>query len=191
MEKIKKIREATGAGILDIKKALDEADGDEKKAIEILRKKGIERADKKNTRETREGFIGVYAHSTGKIVAWVKLCCETDFVARNEIFINLSKELAMQVAAMSPTAVAPDDVDKEVILKEKEIWLSQIEKEKKPAEIVEKIIIGKEEKFRKENSLLGQAFIKDQNVVVGDYIKEHIAKLGENIRVEDFGRIEL
>jgi elongation factor Ts len=189
MEKIKKIREITGAGVVDIKKALDEAGGEESMAVEILRKKGLEKANKKDGRETKEGTIGFYVHMTGKVASWVKLYCETDFVAKNDEFQQLAKDLAMQVTAMSPMTIKPEDVSKNIIEEQREEWKKEIKG--KPDEIVKKIMSGKEEKFRKENSLLGQNFIKDQNVSVGEHVKSIIAKVGENIQVGDIGRIEL
>jgi elongation factor Ts len=189
MEKIKKIREMTGAGVVDIKKALDEASGDETRAVEILRKKGLEKADKKGGRETKEGTIGFYVHTTGKIASWVKVYCETDFVAKNNEFQQLAKDLAMQVAAMDPMTARPEDIS-ECIIEEKGIeWKKELEG--KPDEIAKKIMSGKEDKFRKENSLLGQAFIKDQDISVEDHVKSIIAKVGENIQVGDIGRVEL
>jgi len=189
VEKIKKIREKTGAGVVDIKKALDEADGNEDKAVEILRKNGLEKADKKGDRETREGTIGFYIHTTGKVASWVKVYCETDFVAKNKEFQQLAKDLAMQIVAMSPLAVKAEDISGGVINSKIDGWKK--ETKGKPKDITKKIMIGKESKFRKDNSLLGQAFIKNQEITVEDYIKGIIAKVGENIQVGDFGRIEL
>jgi len=191
MEKIKKIRELTGAGVVDIKKALDEALGDENKAIQILRKKGLEKAGKKADRETKEGTIGVYLHSNGKIVSVVKLYCETDFVAKNEEFLGLAKDLAMQVAAMNPKAIRPEDISQKEVDEQKENWLEELKKENKPEELKQKIIKGKEDKFRKERALLSQAFVKNPEITVEDYIKEKIAKIGENIQVGEFFKAQL
>lgn len=191
MEKIKKIRELTGAGVVDIKKALDEALGDESKAIQILRKKGLEKAGKKADRETKEGTIGVYLHSNGKIVSVVKIYCETDFVAKNEEFLSLAKDLAMQVAAMDPKAIRSEDISQKEVDEQKENWLEELKKENKPEELKQKIIRGKEDKFRKERALLSQAFVKNPEITVEDYVKEKIAKIGENIQVGEFFKTQL
>ncbi len=191
LELIKKIREETGAGVIDVKKALDEAGGDEEKARQILRKRGLEKANKKGDRSTKEGLIFSYVHADGKSAAMVKLLCETDFVARNEDFKALANDLAMQVVAMNPMAVKPEDVPADVIEELKKDWQEELKKENKPEEIKEKIMQGKEDKFRKDNSLLGQSFIKDQDLTVGDLLKEKIATIGENIIVEDFFRMEI
>lgn len=190
-ELIKKIRNNTGAGVIDIKKALEEAGGKEKKAIEILKRKGLEKADKKGDRSAKEGIISSYVHTNGKVASMVKLLCETDFVARNEEFKTLANDLAMQVAAMNPKSVSPDKLPKELINQHKNDWKKEVEEEGKPKEIARKILEGKEKKFRNEHALLTQAFIKDQDKTVEEIVKEKIAIIGENIVVEDFVRIEL
>lgn len=191
LELIRKIREQTGAGVIDVKKALDEANGDEIEAVKILRKRGLEKADKKNGRETKEGLIVSYVHTNGKVAALVKVLCETDFVARNEQFVDFVKDLAMQVAAMNPLAVSSEKIDENLVSEQKKIWLEDLKSENKPEEIKQKIIIGKENKFRKENSLLGQAFVKDPDRTVEDVLKEKISTIGENIIIDSFVRIEL
>ncbi|HFC36194.1 MAG TPA: elongation factor Ts [Candidatus Moranbacteria bacterium] len=191
LEQIKKIREQTGAGMVDVKKALEESGGDESKAIDILRKKGQSKAVKKAEREVGEGIIGSYIHSNGKIGAMVKLYCETDFVARNEEFQELAKDIAMHISAMNPQFLNPEDVTEEVIAKEKEIWLEQMKDENKPEEIKQKIMEGKEKKFREEMSLMTQSFVKNPDVTVGELVTEKISKVGENIKVGDFVRFEL
>lgn len=191
LESIRKIREQTGAGVIDVKKALDEANGDEIEAVKILRKRGLEKADKKNGRETKEGLIVSYVHINGKVAALVKVLCETDFVARNEQFVDFVKDLAMQVAAMNPLAVSPEKIDENLVSEQKKIWLEDLKSENKPEEIKQKIIIGKENKFRKENSLLGQAFVKDPDRTVEDVLKEKISTIGENIIIDSFVRMEL
>ena len=191
IEKIKKIRELTGAGVVDIKKALDKADGNESVAIEILKSKGLEKAEKKIDRKTQEGTIGFYVHSTGKIASWVKVYCETDFVARNKEFQQLAKDLAMQIAGMSPLEIKQDDISEEVISTQKKYWEEEIKKSGKPEELIKKIISGKESKFRREHSLLGQIFVKNQEINVEEHLKGMIAKLGENIQIGEFGRTEL
>lgn len=191
IEKIKKIREMTGAGVVDIKKALEEAGGIEEKAVEILRLKGLQKAEKKGDRQVGEGAIFSYIHGNGKTAALVKLHCETDFVSRNEEFCQLGRDLAMQVVAMSPKAVRAEDIALEEIEKQQAFWLKELEGSNKPEEIKEKIMTGKKEKFCQENSLLGQAFIKDPEKTVEELVKEKIAKLGENIQVGGFLKMDL
>lgn len=191
MELIKKIRTKTGAGVIDIKKALEEANGKEKEAIEILRRKGLEKADKKGDRVAKEGIISSYVHTNGKVATLVKVLCETDFVARNEEFKELANDLAMQVAAMSPVSVSSDKIPQELVDQHKVDWEKEVKEEGKSKEIAKKILVGKEQKFRNEHALLTQAFIKDQDKTVEDVVKEKIAKIGENIIVEDFVRVEL
>ncbi len=191
LDLVKKIRQQTGAGVIDVKKALDEADGDEKKALEILHKRGLEKAARKGDREAREGVVTSYVHSNGKVAALVKILCETDFVARNDEFQEFAKDVAMQVTAMNPKAVAPEDVPEDMIENQKKFWKEEVEKEGKPAEVAEKIMEGKEKKFRAENALLSQAFIKDQDRTVEEVLKEKIATIGENIIIENFVRLEL
>jgi elongation factor Ts len=191
LTKIKKIREQTGAGVVDIKKALEEADGEETKAIEILRKKGKEKASKKSERSAQEGVVVAYIHSNRKVGAMVKLYCETDFVARNEEFRDLASDIAMQVTAMNPKFARPEDVPKEMVDKEREIWTEQLKGEGKPENIFEKILEGKEKKFRQEISLMGQPFVKNPEQTISELLSEKISKTGENIRVGEFVRFEL
>jgi len=190
MELIKKIRERTGAGMVAIKKAVDEAGGDEEKAIEILRKQGESKAAKKADRVTKEGVVVSYVHSN-KVGALVKLLCETDFVARNEEFVALAKDIAMHITAMSPKFIKPEDVPSELIEKEKEIWRALLETEKKPAEMIEKIMAGKEKKFREESALLTQSFVKNPEITINELIVAAIGKMGEKIEVSEMSRIEL
>jgi len=191
LEKIKKIREKTGAGIVDVKKALEEASGDEPKAIEILRKKGQEKALKKSERTAQEGVIMAYVHSNGKVGAMVKLYCETDFVARTEEFKQLATDIAMHITAMNPKYLKPEDVPEELLEKERDIWTAQLEGEKKPKEIMEKIMEGKEKKLRQDLALLTQPFVKNPDENVEELINEKITKTGENIRIGEFSRLEL
>lgn len=191
LNKIKKLREKTGAGIVEVKKALTEANGDETKAVEILRKRGQEKAVKKSERTTQEGIVASYVHSNKKVGAIVKLYCETDFVARNEEFQKLGQDIAMHITAMNPKFIRPEDVSKDLIKKEKEIWEAQLEGEKKPKEIMNKILEGKEKKFREEISLLSQPFVKNPDITVEQLIAENIGKIGENIQIGDFSRLEL
>ncbi len=191
MEKIKALREKTGAGIVDVKKALDEAGFDESKAIEILRKRGQDKAMKKSDRETHEGKIFSYVHSNGRVGALVKLYCETDFVARNEEFETLGRDIAMHVTASIPQYVKPEDVPTELVAKEEVIWREQLAKEGKTPELIDKILLGKEQKLRSDMALLTQPFVKDSEKTVGELLTEKIHKIGENIQVGSFVRFEL
>lgn len=188
---VKKLREITGAGMLDCKKALEETGGDIEAAVELLRKKGIAKAAKKAGRETKEGLIHSYIHAGGRIGVLLELNCETDFVARNELFKELANELAMQIAAMRPKWVKREDVPKEIIEKEGEIAREAALAEGKPEHIAEKIAEGKLEKFFKEVCLLEQPYIKDDKKTIEELVKEYIAKLGENIQIKRFCRYEL
>lgn len=191
MKIIKEIREETGAGVVDIKKALDEAIGDKEQAKKILRQKGLEKANKKRNREVKEGLVGFYLHSDGKQGAMIKIYCETDFVARNDEFKQLAKDLAMQVAAMNPIVINKKDVPEKIINEKKEFWLKELANDKKPKEIQEKILKGKEDKLRSEKSLLSQNFIKEPEKTVEILIQEKIAKLGENIEIGEFVKMEI
>jgi len=191
MEQIKALREKTGAGIVDVKKALDEAGFDDAKAIEILRKRGQDKAMKKSDRETHEGIVVSYVHSNGRIGALVKLYCETDFVARNEEFQELGRDIAMHVVASAPQYVKPEEVPAEAVAKEQEIWREQLAAEGKPADLMDKIMAGKEEKFRNDISLLTQTFVKDPSKTVTELLNEKVLKMGENIQVGSFVRYEL
>ena len=190
-EMVKKLRDMTGAGMMDCKKALEEADGDFEKAVEILRKKGAAKAAKKAGRATREGIITSYIHFNGRIGVLLELNCETDFVARTDEFKELAYNLAKQVAAMNPKWVSKEDVPQEVIEKEKEIYREQLKDSGKPEHVIEKIIEGKLEKFFEENCLLEQEYIFEEGKKVKDIINEVIGKIGENIRVSRFVRMEV
>lgn len=191
LEQIKKIRERLGSGIVETKKALDEAGGDEEKAIELLRKKSQLKAAKKSDREAGEGVVAAYVHPNRKLGVVVKLYCESDFVARNEEFLELAKDIAMHIAANNPECLNPEDVPLEVVEKEKAIWAEQLKAENKPAEMIVKIMEGKEKKFRESMALMSQPFVKDPSETVSELVTEKIAKIGENIRVGAFHRVEL
>ncbi len=188
---VKELREKTGAGIMDCKRALQEAGGDMEKALDILKKKGIAKAEKKAAREAKEGLIGSYIHMGGKIGVLVEVNCETDFVARTQEFQQLVKDIAMQIAAMSPLYVSKEDVPQEVIEREKAIYREQALEAGKPEHVVEKIVEGKLNKFFEDVCLLEQPFIKDDSKKVKDLITEAIAKLGENIKVSRFVRFQV
>ncbi len=185
---IKDLRARTGAGILECKKALQEANGDVEQAIQILRERGLAKAAKKVGRQALQGVVTCYIHAGNQIGAMVELNCETDFVARTEEFQKLAYDIAMQVAATSPQYVSRQDVPAEIVEQEKRILAEQARQEGKPEHVIERIVEGRLEKFFSEVVLLEQPFIKDQEMTVGDLVKQHIAKLGENIVVRRFCR---
>ena len=186
------LRERTGAGIVECKNALDEADGDIEKAIEILRKKGEIKAAKKSAeRETKEGLIHAYVHANGKVGAMVEISCETDFVARTEEFQALVHDIAMQVAATNPLYVKPEDVPEEVVAKEKQMYLEELQGQEKPPAVVEKILEGKLEKYFEDVCLIRQPFVKDEDVTIEELINQKIAKIGEKIEVKRFVRFQI
>jgi elongation factor Ts len=191
MEKVKELKEITGAGFADCKRALVEANGDMEKAIEILRKRGLAKAEKKLARQAKEGIVDAYIHIGGRIGVLVEVNCETDFVARNEEFKKFVHEIAMQIAAMSPRWIKREDVPEEIVKKEFEIYFEQSKAEGKPDHIAEKIAKGKLEKFFEENCLYEQIWIKDGKSKIEDLIKSMIAKFGENISVRRFARFEV
>ncbi|MDD4957358.1 MAG: translation elongation factor Ts [Candidatus Omnitrophica bacterium] len=189
-EAVKNLRYKTSAGMMECNSALKEANGDMDKAVEILRKKGIAKAAKKSSRVASQGVIESYIHTGNRIGVMVEVNCETDFVARNENFRKMTNDLAMQVAAANPMYLSREDVPEEIIEKEKEIFRTQIEGNK-PAEVVEKILNGKIEKFFGEVCLMEQPFIKDPNISVKDLVTQTIAAIGENIVVRRYARFEV
>ncbi len=188
---VKELRDKTGVGMMDCKSALTEADGDIEKAVEILRKKGIAKAAKKAGRSTHEGLIYSYIHAGGRLGVLVEVNCETDFVANTDQFKSLCHDLAMHIAASNPMVVRREDVAEDILAKEMEIYKSQAMNEGKPEHIAEKIVTGRLEKFYKENVLLEQVFIKDNDKSIKDVVSEVISGLGENITVARFQRFEL
>ncbi|HEY6002910.1 MAG TPA: translation elongation factor Ts [Anaeromyxobacter sp.] len=188
---VKELREKTGAGMMDCKKALSETGGDFDKAEEVLRKKGLSAAAKKSTRSATEGAVASYIHMGGKIGVLVEVNCETDFVARTDGFQSLVKDLAMQIAAAAPRWVRREDVPQDVIAKELEIAKAQARDQKKPEAILEKIATGKVEKFYAEFCLLEQPFVKDDKKKIQDVVNETVAKIGENIQIRRFARFVL
>jgi len=188
---VKDLREKTGLGMMDCKKALQETMGDLEKAVDYLRKKGALKAAKREGRATSEGRIGSYIHSNGKIGVLVELKCESDFVAKTEQFATLNKDLCMQVAASAPRWISPGDVPADIIAKEKDIYMTQAKEAGKPDKMLEKIAEGKLKKFYSEECLLEQNFVKEPDKTVGNLIKEYIAQLGENISVGRFVRFQL
>jgi elongation factor Ts len=190
-EQVKKLREKTGAGMMDCKRALEETKGDMEQAIEYLRKKGAAVAAKRADRETNQGVVEAYIHAGGRIGAMVELNCETDFVAKTPGFKQLAHDIAMQIAAMNPLYISRDAVEQPVIDKELEIYRTQVQNEGKPEQVAEKIARGKLEKYYQENVLLEQSFIKDSGKTIKDIIDEETAKVGEKISIRRFLRYHL
>jgi elongation factor Ts len=188
-EMVKKLRAMTNAGMMDVKRALEDAGGDLEKAAQLLRERGIAKADKKSDREAKEGVVGTYVHHNGKLAVLVEVNSETDFVARNDSFRELAKNLAMHVAMANPQYVRREDVPEDVVAAEREALLKQAMEEGKPANVAEKIVEGRINKFFSEIVLLDQPYIKDDKKTVGDLVKEAAATLGENIQVGRFARI--
>ena len=186
---VRELRDRTSAGFLDCKKALEEANGDFEKAGEILRKKGLAKAIKKGSRGTPEGRVSSYIHTNGKIGVLIEVNCETDFVAKNDVFADLIKDLCMQVAATDPTAVSRETVPQDIIDKERKAYSEEFKD--KPDNVKEKIIDGKMESFYKEVCLINQPFVKDNDLTIEDLLKKAIAKLGENIRINRFARFAI
>jgi len=188
---VKELRERTGSGMLDCKKALTETDGDMEKAIEYLREKGLASAAKKAGRIAAEGLVESYIHGGGRIGVLLEINCETDFVAKTDEFHALAKDICMQVAAAHPEYVRREEVPEDVKAKEMEIARAQAENEGKPAQVIDRIVNGRLEKFYKEVCLVEQPFIKDPDKSVTDLITEKIAKIGEQINIRRFVRYEL
>ena len=188
IDQIKALRERTGVSMQACKKALEEANGDETKAVEILRKKGEAKASERGERMVGEGVIASYIHTNNKIGVLVQLGCETDFVARGDDFKNLAHDIAMHAAASNPLVVSPDDVSPELLEKEREIWKAQLVKEGKPNAMLDKILTGKEKKFREEVALLTQPFVKNPETTIEKLIADAVLKLGANIKIIRFTR---
>lgn len=188
---VKDLRERTGAGMMDCKKALVESKGDLDSAVEFLRKAGVTKAEKKSVRDANEGLIISYIHHGSKLGVLLDIGCETDFVARTEGFEELANNIAMQIAATNPIAISKDDLSSDLIDKERDIYTEQAKSTGKPDNVVKKIVDGKIEKFIEENCLINQSFIKDPDVKIGQLIQEAISKLGENITINRFVRFAL
>lgn len=191
METVKTLRERTGAGVLDCKKALVACDGNIDKAIDVLREKGLAKAVSKSSREAGDGMIFTYIHAGGKLGVLVELNCETDFVAKTEDFQGLGKEIAIQIAATDPSFIRSEDVPADVVEHEKGLYRVQLEAEKKPEQVWEKIIEGKLGAYYKENCLMQQPYIRDESKTIDELIKAMIAKTGENIVVARFARFKI
>lgn len=188
---VKELRTKTGAGMMDCKKALAETGGDMDKAVDFLRKKGIATAEKRAGREANQGVVQSYIHMGGKLGVLVEVNCETDFVAKNDDFLEFAKNIAMHIAAANPLAVTPEEVPEEVVSREREVYMGQALETGKPENIVEKIVDGKIKKFLKENCLLNQAYVKNPDLTIQDYLHEIIGKTGENVSIRRFARFQL
>ncbi|MFO7987959.1 MAG: translation elongation factor Ts [Thermodesulfobacteriota bacterium] len=188
---VKELREATGSGIMDCKRVLAEAEGNMEKAIDLLRKKGLAKAAKRAGRSTSEGIIYSYIHTGAKLGVLVEVNCESDFVAKTDDFIEFAKNIAMHIAAANPAGLTPEDVDKSVVEKEREIFRAQMLEEGKPENIIDKIVDGKVEKFYKEVCLMSQPYVKDPQKTIEEFLKETIGKIGENIQIKRFARFQI
>lgn len=188
---VKELRDKTGAGMMDCKKALKECDGDLDAAAKFLREKGIANADKRSGRATSEGVVFSYIHPGNKIGTLVEINCETDFVARNEQYLEMAKDIAMHIAASNPQYVTRDEVPEDVVNAEREILINQAKESGKPDNVIEKMVAGRIDKFYGQICLMEQPFIKEMNQTVEEYLKDIISKTGENIKVRRFTRYQL
>jgi elongation factor Ts len=190
-EDIKQLREKTGAGVLECKRALDESGGDLEKATEILHERGLAKAAKKADRATSAGTLDLYDHGEGRVGVMVEVNCETDFVARTDEFRDFAHEISLQVAATDPRWVSEEDVPEDLLQAEKAKYADEAKEEGKPEDVIERIVDGRLAKFLDENCLLRQPYIRDDEKTVGELLKEHVATIGENIQVRRFVRWEL
>lgn len=188
---VKELRDKTNAGMMDCKKALQENDGNMDKAVDFLRQKGLAVAAKRAGRSTSEGVIQTYIHAGGKLGVMVEIGCETDFVAKTDDFINFAKDIAMHIAAVQPMALTREEVDADTAQREKDIYTQQAIDSGKPANIAEKIVDGKMNKFYSEVCLLEQKFVKDPDVTIQDKLNELVAKMGENISIKRYSRMQV
>ncbi len=188
---VKQLRDKTGAGMMDCKKALTECDGNMEKAVDFLRKKGLATAQKRAGRAMTEGTIQSYIHMGGKLGVLVEVNCETDFVARNDDFKEFTKNIAMHIAASNPLGIQPEHIPEDTIEREKEIYRAQAKEMGKPEKVVEKIVEGKLDRFFKDNCLLNQAYVRDPDMTISDLLTELIGKIGENITIKRFVRYQI
>ena len=187
---VKQLREKTGAGMMDCKQALTECDGDIDKAVDFLRKRGLATAQKRAGRALTEGTVQSYIHMGGKLGVLVEINCETDFVAKNEDFVNFARNIAMHIAASNPLGIRPEDIPEAIVNREKEIYQAQTLELGKPENVVAKIVEGKLTKFFKENCLLNQPYVRDPDLTIEDLLNELIAKIGENITIRRYVRFQ-
>jgi elongation factor Ts len=190
-EQIKELREATGAGILDCRKALEQAGGDYEKAVDYLREKGLAKAAKRSDRQASEGVLELYSHGRGRVGVMVEVNCETDFVARSEAFRSFAHEVALQIAAAAPLFVRPEDIPADVLERERQIARARTLEEGKPEAVVDKIVEGRMEKYKDEVCLLRQAYIRDESTTIEKLLHQNIGSLGENIVIRRFMRWEV
>ena len=188
---VKTLREKTGAGMMDCKKALVDSKGDLDLAVDFLRKSGIAKAEKKSSRDANEGLVVSYIHHGSKLGVLLEIGCETDFVAKTDGFLDLANNIAMQIAASNPMAIDESSLSEDLIAKEKEIYTDQAKSTGKPDNVVEKIVEGKLKKFKEDNCLVHQSFVKNSDVTIGQLIQEGVSKLGENITINRFVRFAL
>lgn len=188
---VKELRDKTGAGMMDCKKALGETDGDLEKAVDHLRKKGMSVAAKRAGRATSEGVIETYIHAGGKLGVMVELNCETDFVAKTDRFLEFARDIAMHIAAVNPLAITKEEAPEDVVAREREIYMEMALKTGKPENIVEKIVSGKMDKFLAEICLLEQKFVKDPDQTIQDMLTDLVGKMGENISIKRFSRFQV
>jgi len=188
---VKELRERTGAGMMECKKALQDANGDMEKAVDLLRSRGAAKAAKRSGREAREGVVGSYIHMGGKVGVLIEVNCETDFVARNDEFQGLVRELAMHIAAMRPLAVTAEQIDAEVVERERAVAREKVKNDGKPEHLWDRIADGMMKKFYQENALLEQAWVRDPDKTIGQLVQGAAARTGENIVVRRFSRFAL
>jgi elongation factor Ts len=191
LDQIKELREMTGVSMMGCKKALEETGGDVQKAVEYLRKKGQAKVSERSERSTGQGVVASYIHGNARLGVLIQLGCETDFVAKTDDFKNLAYDIAMQAAAMNPLNISPDEVSHELVEKEREIWREQLKNEGKNDKMIDNILVGKEKKFREENALLKQAFVKNPEITVEQVLIDAQIRMGENIKVVRFSRFSI
>jgi elongation factor Ts len=190
-EQIKELREATGAGILDCRKALEQAGGDYEKAVDHLREKGLAKAAKRSDRQASEGVLELYSHGRGRVGVMVEVNCETDFVSRSESFRSFAHEVALQIAAAAPLVISPEDIPEEVLERERQVARARTLEEGKPEAVVDKIVEGRLEKYKDEVCLLRQPYIRDESITIEKLLHQNIGSLGENIVIRRFVRWEV
>jgi len=188
---VKDLRDKTSAGMMDCKKALQETTGDMEKALDFLRQKGLAKALKRSGKEASEGIIHAYIHGGGRIGVLVEVNCETDFAAKSEDFLDFAKNIAMQIAASNPLGIQREDISEDIIQRERAIYMAQAKESGKPEKILEKMVDGKIRKFYEESVLLDQAYVKDPDKTIQDYLNELVAKIGEKIIIRRFARYQL
>ena len=191
LDQIKELREMTGVSMMGCKKALEESDGDVKKAVDYLRKKGEMKAAERSDRSTSQGAVASYIHTNGRLGGLLQLGCETDFVAKTDDFKNLAYDIAMHAAAMNPLNISPDEVSHELLEKEREIWKEQLKNEGKNEKMIDNILTGKEKKFREESALLKQQFVKNPEMTVEQLLTDAQTRMGENIKIVRFSRFSV